>query len=71
MKVTVDGYPLELSVVGGALTVTQEGTFRGFLSLAAPPADPEPEVLDAEIVDDGEPDDRPPAASITEAGDTR
>nr|WP_179275249.1 hypothetical protein [Rhodococcus sp. 06-1059B-a] len=48
MKVTVDGYPLDLSVVGGALTVTQDGEFRGYLSLAAPPADPVPRILEAE-----------------------
>nr|WP_170949089.1 hypothetical protein [Rhodococcus sp. 06-621-2] len=48
MIVTVDGHPLELSVVGGALIVVQDGTLRGTLSLAAPPADPVPLILEAD-----------------------
>ncbi|WP_155295525.1 hypothetical protein [Rhodococcoides fascians] len=40
MKVTVDGYPLELSVVGGSLIVVQNEALRGTLSLADAPADP-------------------------------
>lgn len=47
MDVTVDGYPLTLSVVGGALIVVQDGTLSGTLSLAKPPADPTPNVLEA------------------------
>lgn len=45
MNFTVDGYPLELSVVGGSLIVVQDDKLRGSLSLADPPADPVSPVL--------------------------